>query len=319
MTSGLAIKPIHHMTRGWFAKCAHAAQSVAFITAVIFPKLPISILCAMLAMVAFVRAEELISIRGAQVAAEPVNAAAARIKKDTGLEFHVVTEGGSGGAVAGIGEDIVDIALLSRKITPREHAAWPERNFNEARFGMQALLIVVPDPVWKSGVHALTRNQLRDIYEGRVKNWKALGGEDRKIVFYNRDVRSSAWELLMFFLYDDTRKAPPSEAEVLMEPSDVTTAVEYNGGSIAALEYGVARTGTLHALGIRQADGSVVEPTAENIAAGRYEIARLLIIATARKPAGKVRRFVEFMLSAEGQAFVKKTGHISNAEQAEKK
>ena len=273
----------------------------------------------MLAVAAFVRAEELISIRGAQVAAEPVNAAAARIKKDTGLEFRVVTEGGSGGAIGGIGEDVVDVALLSRKIAPREHAAWPDRNFSEARFGMQALLIIVPEPVWKSGVHAVTRDQLRSIYEGRVKNWKALGGEDRKMVFYNRDVRSSAWELLMFFLYDDTRKAPPSEAEVIMEPSDVTTAVEYNGGSLSVLEYSVPKAAGIHALGIRQADGSVVEPTAENIAAGRYELARPLIIATARKPAGKVRRFVEFMLSAEGQAFVKKTGHVTNAELAEKK
>ena len=66
-------------------------------------------------------------------------------------------------------------------------------------------------------------------------------------------------------------------------------------------------------------DGSVVEPTAENIAGGRYGLARLLVVATSRKPAGKVRRFVEFMLSPRGQAFVQKTGHLSNAQLAEKK
>ncbi len=287
--------------------------------AVIFSRLHIFILCAMSALAAFVRADELISIRGAQVAAEPVVAAAARIKKDTGLEFRVITEGGSGGAVGGVGEDIVDVALLSRKITPHEHASWPDRKFSEAQFGMQALLIVVPEPVWKSGVHVLAKEQLRDIYEGRIKNWKALGGDDRKIIFYNRDVRSGAWELLMMFLYDDARKAPPSDAEVLMETGDLATAVEYNGGSISVLEYSVPKAASIHALGIRQADGSVVEPTVENIAASRYELARPLILATGRKPAGKVRRFVEFMLSAEGQAFVKKTGHIPNAELAEKK
>ena len=283
------------------------------------PRFSIAVLCALLSLAEFARADELISIRGAQVAAEPVNAAAAAIKKVTGLEFRVVTESGSGGAVAGIAEDVADVALLSRKMLPREHAAWPEKKFFEAQFGMQALLVIVPGPVWKSGVHALTKDQLRDIYEGRVKNWKALGGEDRKIVFYNRDVRSSAWELLMVFLYDDTRKAPPSDAEVLAEPSDVTTAVDYNGGSICVLEYGAPRSGAIHMLGIRQPDGSVVGPTAENIASGRYELARPLVIATARKPAGKVRRFVEFMLGAEGQAFVKKTGHLPNAELAETK
>ncbi len=276
-------------------------------------------LCAALLLAPIAQAEELISIRGAQVAAEPVNAAAAAIKKVTGLEFHVVTEGGSGGAVAGIAEDVAEVALLSRKILSREHAAWPDRKFSEAQFGMQALLVIVPGPVWKSGVRALTKDQLRDIYEGRVKNWKALGGEDRKIVFYNRDVRSSAWEMFMLFLYDDPRRAPPSDAEVLVEPSDVTTAVDYNGGSICFLEYGAPRPNAIHTLGIRQADGSVVEPTAGNIASGRYELARPLVIAAARKPAGKVRRFVEFMLGAEGQAFVSKTGHIPNAELAGKK
>ena len=284
----------------------------------IFPRFPIAIAAAMLAVAVHARAEELISIRGAQVAAEPVNAAAAQIKKDTGLEFRIVTEGGSGGAVSALGEDVVDVALLSRKVSVREHADWPNRKFHEARIGQQALVIVVPEAVWNGGVHALTKEQFRNIYEGRVKNWKAVGGPDRKVVFYNRDLRSSAWELLMFFLYEDTRKAPPSEAEVLAEPSDVTTAVEYNGGSISVLEYNAKRPAAVRALGIRLPDDSVVEPTAANVASGKYELARPLVIATARKPAGKVRRFVEFMLGPEGQAFVKMTGHLSNAELDEK-
>jgi phosphate transport system substrate-binding protein len=283
------------------------------------PRFQTAVVFAMLGLSLCSRADELISIRGAQVAAEPVVAAAAQIKKTTGLEFRVVTDGGSGGAVAGIAEEIVDLALLSRMVTPHEHASWPERTFTESRLGMQALVIIVPEQVWKAGVHALTKEQLRNIYEGRVNNWKTLGGGDRKIVFYNRDVRSSAWELLTAFLYEDTRKAPPSEAEVLVEPSDVTTAVEYNGGSISVLEYGAPRPGLIHTLAIQQPDGSVVEPTAANIASGRYELARPLILATTRKPAGKVRRFVDFMLGAEGQEFVKKTFHLPNAELAEKK
>jgi phosphate transport system substrate-binding protein len=280
---------------------------------VIFPRFPIAILCVALATTRALKAEELISIRGAQVAAEPVNAAAAQIKKETGLEFRIVTESGSSGAVAAIGEDIAEVALLSRKITPQERAAWPDKAFQETQFGTQALLIVVPAQVWDSGVHALSKIQLRDIYERRVKNWKALGGDDRKIVFYNRDVRTTPWELLMQYLYEDIRKAPPSDAEILLEPSDVTTAVEFNGGSISVLEYSAQKAAAVHALGIRQADGSVVEPTGKNIASGKYDLARPLVIATPRKPAGKVRRFVEFMLGP-GQAFVKKAGHLTNAE-----
>ena len=275
-------------------------------------------LLAAIAITVPARADELISIRGAQVAAEPVNAAAEQIKKDTGLEFRIVTESGSSGAVAAIAEDVAEVALLSRKMQPQEHAGWPEKVFHEVQFGAQALLIVVPPQVWDGGVHSLTKDQLRDIYEGRVKNWKALGGPDRKVVFYNRDVRTSSWEMLMFFLYEDTRKAPPSGAEILVEPSDVTSAVEFNGGSISVLEFAAPRPAAIHALGIRLADGSVIEPTGKNIASGKYTLARPLVIATPRKPAGRVRRFVEFMLGPAGQSFLKKTGHLSNADLEEK-
>ncbi len=285
-----------------------------FFPAVIFSRPVIAALCATLATSMEAHAEELIAIRGAQVAAEPVTAAAAAIRKETGLEFRIVTEGGSAGAIASIAEDVAEVALLSRKIKPQEHAAWPEKAFQEVRFGEQALLIVVPAQVWDGGIHAITKDQLRDIYEGRLKNWKALGGPDRKITFYNRDARTSAWELLMAFLYEDTRKAPPSEAEVLVEPSDVTTAVEFSGGAICVLEFAAQKPAAVHSLGIRLADGSVVEPTAKEIAAGRYELSRALIIATPRKPAGKVRRFVDFMLGPAGQPFLNQTGHLSNAD-----
>ncbi len=277
-------------------------------------KLFTAVFCAALALATPALADELISIRGAQAPSEPVNAAAAEIKRQTGLEFRIVTEGGNSGSVAGIGEEITDIALLSRKMLPEEHTFWPGRQFFEMPLGKQALVLVVPEQVWRSGVRALTKEQVRDIYEGRIQNWKALGGEDRKIRFYNRDVRGSAWELFVIFLYGDTRKAPESSAEVLTEPGDVTTAVEFNGGSLCFLEYNAPRPAAVHALGIRLPDGTIVEPTAGNIASGRYELARPLIIATSRKPAGKVRRFVEFMLGEEGQKFVKKTGHVTNAE-----
>ena len=48
-------------------------------------------------------------------------------------------------------------------------------------------------------------------------------------------------------------------------------------------------------------------------------MARPLIIATNRKPAGNVRKFVEFVLGPEGQQYVEKTGHLPNSALTEKK
>ena len=258
--------------------------------------------------------QEWISIRGAKSAAEPVTAAAAQMKKDVGLDFTVATDGGSATAVSSIAEEVVDVALLNRPMTALEKAAYPNRNFVETRFGMQALLLVVPAQVWNSGVHALTKEQLRDVYEGKVKNWKALGGDDRKLVFFNRNISRSQWDLLMLYLYDDIRKAPLSQADVLEESSDVTTTVEFDSSAISFLDYYAPRTDRVHALGIKLPDGKIMDPTVANIAAGRYDISRGLFITTSRKPAGKTRRFVDFVLGPAGQEWVKKVGHIPNTE-----
>ena len=261
-----------------------------------------------------VQAGEQPAIRGAAVAAEAVNAAAARIKKDMGFDLRVATDGGNAPAIASVAEGVADVALASRGMTAAELAYWPGRNFVEARMGMQALVIVVPDQVWQSGVHSLAREQLRDIYEKKLTNWKEVGGDDRAIVFYSREVSGSVWEMLMIFLYDDIRKAPLPRVEFLADADDVAASVEFNAGSISMLEYGKFKGGRIHALGIKLPDGSVVEPTASNVASRRYPIARPLMMITAKKPTGGVRRFIEFMLGPVGQEFVKKTGHIPNAE-----
>jgi phosphate transport system substrate-binding protein len=49
-----------------------------------------------------------------------------------------------------------------------------------------------------------------------------------------------------------------------------------------------------------------IEPSAENIISGRYIIARPLLLVTRGLPQGKTERFIDFMLSREGQAIVGK-------------
>jgi phosphate transport system substrate-binding protein len=209
--------------------------------------------------------------------------------------------------------DVVDCALTTRCLTAHEIAEWPSKAFVETRLGMQAILLVVPEQVWKSGVRALTRGQLREIYEGRLANWKEIGGEDRPIIFYNRPVTGGLWDALMVFLYQDARKAPETSAEILVDSAQVTVAVDFNPGAISAIQYGELQGNRIHALGIKLPDGTIIEPTVENIASGKYELARPLMMVTSRKPAGKVRRFIDFMLSAPGQDLVTKSGHLANA------
>jgi phosphate transport system substrate-binding protein len=259
-------------------------------------------------------AEELISVRGSTVVARALGNAQEGLKKDHDVTLNFVAEVNGLEMIDKLASDVFDVALFTRPMSGQENALRPDRKFTETLIGKQAVLVVVPEQVWKSGVHALTREQFRSIYEGETTNWKKLGGEDRDIVYYNREVGRGIWDLYMIYLYGAVNKAPISKAETLTNATDVVTAVEFNVAALSLLEYGEFQGTRLRALGLKQDDGTVVDPTPENIANGKYALARPLNLITAKHPTGKLREFMEFMTAPEGQAAVKKAGHVPLAE-----
>jgi ABC-type phosphate transport system substrate-binding protein len=129
------------------------------------------------------------------------------------------------------------------------------------------------------------------------------------------------WDLYVTYLYGEVRRARLSKSEVIDNPDEAKTAVQFSTSSFSLLEFGAYTEGKgIRALGLKQADGTVVEPTLANIANGRYEIARPLVLITGRQPTGKLRDMLEFMSSAKGQAVVRKTWNVAAADlEAEKK
>ncbi len=273
------------------------------------------VLCAI--FIASVRGSELISIRGSSVVGVAVDAAMETAKAEHDIEYKVVTDGGSTDAIYKVADGVVDFALSTRPMTQSERSIRPDFTFKEILIGRQAVLLVVPDTVWKSGVHALTREQLRRVYEQEVTNWKQFGGEDRAITFYNRETGHGVWDLFVIFIYGDARKAASVKNEVIAQANDLRTAVEFNSGGIGLLEYSELQEAELHALGIKGDDGTIIEPTPRNISTGRYELSRPLLLITSRTLTGKLKEFVQFMTGPKGQEFVKKSGHVTLAEMKE--
>lgn len=259
-------------------------------------------------------AEDTITVRGSSVVAKPLALMADAVKEELGVEFKVVTEGGSSDAIYRMAGGYIDVALSTHSMAAGERAEHPEKTFKEILIGKQALGVVVSDTVWQSGVHALTKEQLRGIYEHEITNWKQLGGEDRDLTYFNREVGQGVWDLFMIYLYGDARKAPLSKAEVLLDSRDVLTTIEFNNGAVSIMNLSEVKGEGIHVLGIKLADGSVVEPTFENIANGRYQLSRPLLAITGRQTTGKLGKFLNFMLGEKGQAAVKKAGCVTNAE-----
>ena len=293
------------------ALSSHALDASSFLLMVLpMRRGLVTCLSALLFLSTNVHAQELVSVRGSTVVARTLVSAQADLDKEHGIKLNFVPEVNGLELVEKLGRGIVQLGLFTRKLSASERSLFPEKRFVETLVGKQVVLVIVPEAVWKSGIRALTKEQLRMIYEREVSNWQKLGGEDRDIVYFNREAGRGIWDLFMIFLYGDVRRAPLSKAEVINNPTDVRTSVEFNSGSISLLEYGELKGTGVHALGIRQDDGSVVEPTAENIASGKYELSRPLFFVTAKQPTGKVRELLEFMTSRKGQECVLQAGHL---------
>lgn len=275
----------------------------------VFPRALLSF-CLMALMAAAGRAETL-TLHGSATVAQALAAAAPVIKEALGLELRIGTEGGSVGGIRALGAEIADLAISTRALDGNDRALFPEMSFHEEQVGWQVVVPVVAPDVWKAGVRGLSKEELQGIYEGRIRNWKEVGGHDKLIKFYNPERGRSIWELFATWLYVDLRKAPQGvDAGATVTAKDARDAVEFNTGSMTLLPPQMADGKAVVALGVRQADGTILEPTHAALAAGKYPIARPLYIISGRRFAGMSKRLVEFLTGPRGGEALNKAGFM---------
>ncbi len=244
---------------------------------------------------------------GSSAAVAPVSLAVPILGKE-GIQSKLYQEPSSTLAIQAVGEGLADIAICIRKLSGADRAKFPRKNFQEFVIGYQALAVVAPRDVWESGVHALTQDQFRAIYEGEIKNWKALGGEDRAVKFYNPTQGRGIWEFMASWTYGEIRKAPLGEGfEAATDTEETRNLVEFHDGSISVMAPAFADQKTVYALAVSVNNDPPVAPTTETIRSGAYPFMRPLVLVTGERPTGVIRKTIEFMQSPDGQALVRKS------------
>ncbi|MDL2207088.1 phosphate ABC transporter substrate-binding protein, partial [Desulfovibrio sp. OttesenSCG-928-M16] len=104
-----------------------------------------------------------------------------------------ISGGGSGSGIKALNEGLCQIAMSSRDIKKSEVELGAKNGVTAVRtaIAVDALIPVVhPD----NPVKNLSAAQLKDIYAGKINNWKELGGNDGKIVVVSRDTSSGTYE-----------------------------------------------------------------------------------------------------------------------------
>ena len=212
-----------------------------------------------------------------------------------------VRGGGSGVGIAALIDGTCDIAMASRPMKTKELKSARGKGINPlatviAKDGI-AIIVHPSNPLSE-----ITLAQLKDIYTGKISNWKDVGGKPGKIVVISRDVASGTFEVFKKIVL----KGAKTRADALMLASNkaVATTVEKTPGAIGYVGLGYISS-KVKALAV---DG--VEPTKETVVSGKYKLARPLYLYTDGKPTGLAKEFIDFVLSPEGQEIVDKIGFV---------
>ena len=204
---------------------------------------------------------------------------------------------GSSAGVEAVLAGTSDIGNASRNLKESEKEAGAVENI----VAIDGIAVVVDT---KNAVSSISKQQLADIYTGKLTNWSELGGSDTPIVVVGREAGSG------------TRGA----FEEILEVEDLCLyAVECD--STGATMAKVASTeGAIGYVSLDVVDDSVVaikldgvEATAENIVAGSYFLCRPFVMATKGEILAQselVQAFFEYIKSEEGKAIVEAVGLI---------
>lgn len=252
-----------------------------------------------------------LKINGSTTVNLPVAEAAEVLRQEKKMDIQIDTHGGSAGGISAVGDGLVQIGMLSKPLSDADRAKYPKINFFVTRIGEDAVALIVSKDVWDGGVRALTKQQARDIYEGKVKNWKEIGGPDRRIAFFNKEPGRGTWEVFVNWIYGDAKKAPPVSFPEVGGNEETRNKVASTRGALSQLSASWVDNEKVFALGIKNDDTTVVQPVAASIAAGKYPLSRSLLLLTHNSPAGEAKTLVDLLLSDRGQVFVRKHGYLS--------
>ena len=217
-----------------------------------------------------------------------------------------VTGGGTGVGISALLDNTTDIAMASRPIKFSEKMKIKSAGEDVAEIVVAYdALAVVAHP--SNPVKQLTRQQLEDIFRGKITNWKQVGGDDRKIVVYSRETSSGTYEFFKESVpknknYMASSLSMPATGAIIQSVSQTKGAIGYVG-----LAYVSPRVKTLSV----SYDGKhYAAPTVENATNKTYPIVRPLYYYYNVKKKAEIDPLVQYILSPDGQDIIKKSGYI---------
>ncbi len=210
---------------------------------------------------------------------------------------------GSGNGIKALLDGTCSIANSSREMKEEELKAARDKGIDVKEITV-AYDMIVPVINPSNPVKALTMDQLKGIYDGSIKNWKQVGGKDETIVVISRDSSSGTFEIW----HEKVMKKTDVSKDALLQASNgaIVSAVSGNPKSIGYIGFGyIDKT-------VKPLPVSGIQPTLENGKSGKFPISRkLYMYVDQKKVSPETQKFIDYLLSPDGQKVVTEAGFIS--------
>jgi len=225
-----------------------------------------------------------------------------------------VTGGGTGTGITALIQGSCDVAQASRRIEPRELEAAEAagQKLIEHVVALDGIAVIVhpTNPVDK-----FTLPQLSDMYQGKITNWRQVGGAEAAVVLLARETSSGTH---VFFKecvlqLDGKRKDADYANSAILSTSNQAIHDEVAANPNAIGYVGIAYVDDrVKAVAVAAEDGApYIKPSTENVVNRTYPVARPLFAYTSVQPSQAVQEFLAFVASPMGEAIVEEVGFVA--------
>lgn len=230
------------------------------------------------------------------------------IEKNSGYEINAQA-GGSGAGLTQVLDGSVDIGnsdIFANEKLEEDKA----KELVDHKVVAQGFAVVVNEA---AGVKELTKQQIQDVFSGKVKNWKEVGGADKEIFLVHRPSSSGTRATFVkTVLGGDKNLENDSLGSVQDSSGAVAKAMAQNDGAVSYLALSYLNSDEAKSMVKVAIDG--VEASKENITTGKYPFWSWGHMYTKGEPTAEAKKFIDYIMSEDNKKVVEDTGFISGSE-----
>ena len=219
----------------------------------------------------------------------------------------LVSGGGSGVGIASIDQGTTEIGMASRDLTKKEQQRL-QGKVKQIAIARDAVAIAVSKAIYESGVTELSLKQIADIYKGKIRNWRDVGGPDARILVIDKEPSRGTRHVFAKVVLGHEKARAPGASIITGSNNEEQAAIANSDQAIGMLSNAWLND-NVRAIAIGT-PGQTVLPTSENITNGKYPIQRDLNILVSSNKNVAVAEFVNYLLSAQGQTIAEQVGYL---------